>query len=642
MNPADDGKNKQTPLERCIAGVCLDLIANARIRRKKFMRTGHEIMQSGYSREVTAAFANLSRTSWFKATMPKTAIAFRVIIPSLTGPVPNRMLRPVEGSTPEMVARTAARSAYLNYTPGHTNYIKNRRLSSQEMLGYGMGIMWTGKDERTGLITTSFDTVRRLYLDPAASTLDDVHVVMRERLLPRFDIVQAHPKQLKLIMDLPTASKLWLDEESNYAWEGKDKAKNECVRIFELYFDRGIQHFPGGRKIIQEYGKNAGQPMSDEQAKIAEFKADEKPLKYTISEDGKLIDVQEWEIPFHAMPLSPWPFTPLYSYQSTDSPYPISMLEPGLPYQEIMNHMVTQMMDKMRFCMKTLIAVKKQGRTGLSPENMRRTLKGGNIEMMEVDFPADATGKGSLKDNIEQWDWPMDWLNPWMAAYNNFDAQFEQATGLNQFLITGQGSTQDRSAAASTIRDRNTRVNIEDMRDQNADFETIIAKKEAFAAAYLNDKDEVKKVIPLQAANWGELGTEEEKDPMYWVNFANQHGLTDPAQVAQFAAQKVGQIFTIDEIVYGTEFSIEAGSTRRKDIDQQLELFKEYKNTIAPVQMQSMDFDERAIAYDTLAADAKLQGLDQSLVASYQAMAAKFREIAKLPPPPMAPPAKTA
>ena len=36
-----------------------------------------------------------------------------------------------------------------------------------------------GKDARTGLITTTYDTVRRLYLDPAAATLDDVDAVYR-------------------------------------------------------------------------------------------------------------------------------------------------------------------------------------------------------------------------------------------------------------------------------------------------------------------------------------------------------------------------------------------------------------------------------------------------------------------------------
>lgn len=640
MGTSGAAGNEQTPLERCIATVCLDLIANARTRREKFMRVGQAVMRSGYSRDVGNQYAQLTQAGVFKANMPKTAIAFRVIIPSLTGPVPNRLLSPTDLSNPAAVARTEARSAYLNYTPTHTSYVKNRRLCTQEMIGYGMGVMWTGKDPRTGLVTSTYDTVRRLYLDPEAATMDDVHVVARERLLPRYDVVRMHPKQTKLIMDLQTAAKRWLDQYSVYPWEGdnRDRAKGECVRIYELYFDRGIQHFPGGRKILQEYSKVDGEPMSDEQAKLAEFKADDTPLKYTVSEEGKLIAVESWEIPFHALPTSPWPFTPLYAYSSTDSPYPISMLEPGLPYQEIMNHMVSGMMDKVRFCMKTLFVSRNQGQAGLSAESKRRVFQGSGIEFLDLPAAKNVDGKQSIKDYIEQWDWPMEWINPWLAAYNSFDSGFEQATGLSQFLITGQGNTQDRSAAASQIRDRNTRVNIEDLRDQNADFESTLSRKEAFASAYLLSAEDVKKVIPAQAQNWGFLGAAESMDPMYWAQQAMSAGMTDPAEVAAYVQQQMAQVFTMDEIVYGTAFTIEAGSMRRNDLDKQLDLMKEAKNTIVPLQIQSMDFDEKAVAYETLAVDAKMQGLDKRLIGAYEAMAAKFRQLALMPPsPPTAP-----
>ncbi len=118
----------------------------------------------------------------------------------------------------------------------------------------------------------------------------------------------------------------------------------------------------------------------------------------------------------------------------------------------------------------------------------------------------------------------------------------------------------------------------------------------------------------------------------------DQIAAVDPAmaqQIAQQAMDMAAQTYTLEELIYQTDYTIEASSSRRKDTGQQIESLNVDANSIWPLQLQSGDPRQMALAYDGMAMRAKLQGQEPALVTSYQKMAQDLRIQATLPPPPM-------
>jgi hypothetical protein len=351
------------------------------------------------------------------------------------------------------------------------------------------------------------------------------------------------------------------------------------------------------------------------------------PIKYLIDDNGNYLYECPWPIPFNAMVRDPWPCTFLDLISNPQSIYPVSMLESAIGIQRAINHLVTLSMGKMRHCMKVLFAVKKQNRSGLSKEDVRRALAGSDIEKIEVEFNGQM---GKIGDFLETFNWDMNWVAAVQGFLGLLESLYERQTGMYTWLHTGQGQTQDRSAQATISRERNSMARIEAMRDQTRDFDAIVASKECFAACYLLKPDDLSKVLPAQLLpQWGTLVSAEGKNPQYWLQQGQQQGVQDPNQLMQFVQEKLAGAYTMDEIVYQSLFEIEAASARRKDIDQQIEMMKEKLNTIVPVQLQSPDFSERAIAYRTLALDAKLEGLPKEQEQFYQQQADMYMQLSQ-------------
>ncbi len=632
----------QSPVEVKIGQMCIRLIGAAKKARSRFMLSGREIMRYGYSPDYKFEYQTINPNAWMKMKVAKTAEAMQIIVPRLSpGQVVNRLLT-ASVQDPGVMARTEARSAYLNYTPKHTRHVRNRRRCTEEAVGYGRGVMWTGRDPKTGLICSTWDSVRNLYIDPDAKMLEDVHAIHRMRLVPKYELIAENPDAAEIIMDLPPAAKRSSDADSSHEWENVDNS-TDCVRVFECYFEKGIHNYQGGIEIIKAMATAGGQALTDKQAKMQAYTADDTPMMYLVSEDGKLLNKTEWAVPFHLLPSNPWPCTFLDLYDNPDSIWPVSMLEPGLGFQRAMNHLATLMMGKARYTLKTVLAIKKQNKNSISKGDIQKVLKGADIEAIEVEFNGD---NQKLSDYIEQFDWNMEWVGSTITLLDVFGKMFERATGMYDFLSSGEGSTQDRSAAATQVRDRNTMVRIEDMRDTNKEFDTVLSQKEAFAASYLLKTEDVITVIPTLGQNWGFLARPEAKSMDYWITQGQQQGMMDPNQQVAYAQQMMAQAYTLDEIIWQTDFDIEAGSTRRKDIDQQLELIGVQKNTVMPLQLGSMDPNEKAMAYDLLAVEGKLSGLPEELIDGYKAMAQNLRMQAQMMqqmqaagmPPPGAPP----
>lgn len=633
-------------VRRAYGGMIKKLWQQSEEAFKKWKDTGDELYRYGYDRDF--GFQTVNPRASYYAKIAKTAEAMQQL-GSRLAPLADltRLLSP-RTTDPNLLARTQARSAYLNYTPTQTRFVQQRRQAVNDALCWGGGCLWTGLDARTGLTTSIWDPRTRTLIDAGAKMYEDVRCIFRTRIRPRSEVIREFPEAGDILM------KIQPYDGGNEKDEMRDSsgADKERIAYRECWFNQGIDQYHGGSEAYASaVGANAAQSEKEKLRLIVESK--NEPVLCLVTEDGQLFWTGPWPIPFYKLPRDGWPVTFYDLYTGTVPTHPHSPLEPGLGIQRCINDTVTQMMARAKICMQPGFAVRKQNGKGPGVQAKERMFNANiAIKLFEVDFgavPGGSTEK--ISSYFEQVDWGMEWLPQVTNFLGYLESMYERLTPLSQFLATGTGNAQDRSAQATRVRDRNQMTRIEDMGDCITDADNTVSRKECFASGYLLKSEDVAVCVPEAAANWGRLGTAEMKNPeavalqLTQGMPLEQVAAMNPeiaAQIQEQAMQIAGQTYTLDEIIYQTDFSIEASSSRRRDIDQQLEIMSEKMNTIVPVQMQSPDFDEKAIAYKTMAIDAKLQGLDKQLVASYERLAAKYEAMALTPPPmPMPTPGAT-
>jgi hypothetical protein len=94
----------------------------------------------------------------------------------------------------------------------------------------------------------------------------------------------------------------------------------------------------------------------------------------------------------------------------------------------------------------------------------------------------------------------------------------------------------------------------------------------------------------------------------------------DPEVMAQ-AQALAAEAYTEEELIFQTDFEIEASSSRRRDIDQQLEALSADANANWPILMQQPNPLYHAQVFKGMALQAKLLGLPKDYVAGLEQLA---------------------
>lgn len=590
----------ETPRQREIAGQILARNLKAAKRsRTRFMETGRELMRYGYSPNFDFDYQALPTDASLRAKVAKTSEAIQLMVPFLMPPQPYRMVKPKRFATEAAKLRWQVTEEYLNYTPTKTNLVAANRQIGTEAVVYGRGVAWVGKHPRKGVICSQFDSVRNLLVDPNAHDLDEASWVARRRERPKWEAMAEYPEAAAAFKKLQPSAKRESDRDSKFEWEKQD-ASTDCIVYWEVYCRTGLHHYRGGVELLKDAARAKEAPTDEEST---EAEADDTPMKYLVTEDGRLLHVCDWEIPWHVT--HEWPCAVLDFYENPDSPWPVSPLEAGLGYQRYMNLIVTMLMGKYRFTSRTVIALAKQNRNGIDDEDKNRVLVGEAIEAIEIEVNGETR---KLSDFIQQFDYSNEYIAQGLNFLSAIEERFDKATGLYDILYSGQTETQIRTAQDASIKDRNSRSRIEDMRDRVAHFEAELARKESFAAHFLEPRERIAELLgPEAGANWGALVRPEVlENPRVFVEEYLAQGM-DPME----ALNILQSAKTLDQIANEADFEIEVSSIRRHDIDQQIDALKELFNQVGSKQIGSPDPAERAMAYSSLSRYYRLLGLEE-------------------------------
>lgn len=608
---------QQPDVARVVGQICKRLIDSGRDARKPFLSRGREIMRYGYAPDHNFEYQKLNPNAFFRAKVSLTAEAFAVIGPYLFPQVPTRVLEPRKDVDENALRRMEIVSGLVNYTPKETGLRDDCRRAIVEALGYGRGVMWIGRDEKTGLVYSMYDSVRNLITDPNARVKRERKWVARRRCRPRFEVIAEIPQARAAIDKIKPSEQRPSDVDGRYDWEAKDTS-TDCITYWELYALTGIHNFKGGAELVKLLSPGA---VTTEQAKQASVEIDNAPLKYCVTEDGTLLYASEWEVPYHET--NDFPCEELDLLDNPDSDWPVSPLDAGIGYQRAINWLVTMMMGKYRFTARTFGALSRA--SGMSQKDKDKVLIGGDIEMLEITTNGSETK--TLKDYISEFQFSQDYLVHGMSFLEMLEDKFQKATGLYEILYAGDTSRQMRSAQEAQLKERTSKTRIDDNKDRVAEWQSRLARKEALAWRFLADRNDVGAILGEQAAaDWGFLVKPENMDVQQWIMENVQAGM--PMEMAiQQAQEQMAQAVDLDAWRKEIDYSIEVGSMRRRDIDTKIDALKEMMNQAVPTQLQSVDPGVQALAYFSMADYYDAVGVDRKLVDMYKAKAMQLQEL---------------
>lgn len=580
--------------------------------KARFNKEGKEIAQYGFCPDYGFQYQTLPKSSFFQAKVALTAQFIKVTGPYLFQNVPHRTVNARSWATPEQIQRSQLVGDYLNYSIGEYDFYDQQRRSIDDSMSWGRGVAWTSRSrDYPDLIETTYGSIRDLYVDGEMANLNKKRRVTRRCVEPRSEMIASWPDAVDKIRKLPKATARF-DQQMQLPGES-EQVLGDSVCYYETWTKSPLWNQEGG----QEY-ENA---LKAEGKDTAQF----QPTHYVFTETGELIYEGPWEVPYYMDNEFPCSLLDFYDYP--DSQWPAAPLSDALGYQKAINWVVTLMMGKYRFTSRTILALARQNEQGLEDIDQSKVLVGSDIEAVSLKVNGETKG---LKDFIMQFDWNNDWLNASIQFMGVMQKEFEKASGLYSILYSGETGTQIRTATDAQVKDRNSRSRIDDMRERVIRWQSKIARKEALAARFLLEPDAIERTLgPDAAQQWGFLVKPGMDTVQAWVQQLVQQGVP-PEEAIPMAQQKAQQAVDINKWSREIDYSIEADSIIRPDVNAQIDAFKEFGNQGFPSMISSPNPAIQALALEMQAGYFAKIGMDPRMVNSLKQAA---QTVLTTPPP---------
>ena len=607
----EDGESKPRYSKAAVLKKIIDRAKE--VKKARFGKIGEEITKYAYgSPDSENKFDyqawNTTQHS-FDAKVAKTHQAVRIFGPYLYQNNPKRRVMVRENAQPVWIARAEIIQTALNYFLKEYEAKSEFRSAIDDAITWGEGVVWHGLHrEKPWVVVSIHDSVENFLVDGDATTWTDVNWVARKRTMPRWKLKKLYPAKGKEIDQLPPSNRC---DSASYDNDGKTSV--DLVEYYEVYMKVGLHNYSDD---------GDGEDVED------------APVKYCFApsgDGGVVLHEGEWEIPYHLD--GDWPCTPLLFIQNPKSIWPISPLESGLGWQRALNWCATAIVAKHKWSSRQVIAFLTANGVGLNEEQKAQIESGSDpvsvIEMALTNTSEDADIRKYVQQ-IKLADKLDDDFN--MLSY--LGSEYEKATGLHEFLFSGEGSRQARSSAEAQIRDRNSRGRVDDMMACVESWATKVARKEAMAARFLLDDMDVRRVVGAEPARaWGTILTPEQMDPMFWTAKYMQEG--HPPDVAMAMAQDIlADALTMEDWAAEIEYDIEAGDTRRQSPEQELELLQESMNQTVPTLMQLPNPMIQANALDIVTMYMRKAGAGVEMIDRLKDSAQQLRQMGMMPPPP--------
>lgn len=426
-----------------------------------------------------------------QVTVNKTSQYVRVVGPSLYNKNPTRTVTP-KRTTSRSRYLSEVLSDYLNYTPDETNLRREGRLTTDESLICGMGVYGHEIDPMSGLVKSRYESCDNIEIDPDCERVEDAMWIARRRRRAIWEIEEEYGERAEGIRPA-TPDKYYPDDEQKglpevdeYATRSRSLEKitgesNHMVTVWEIWSRMGV----GFRSKVaheMEDEHRDGEP----DAEGAQGYSDDERFKYMVIvfKHDRPLHIGPWPVPFHLD--GEWPFTFQSFLHFPRDPWPIAPLKPALGIQKALDFVASFLLDKTKNHARNIVACDED----IYDELYEVLSEGADLPV--VRFKRTPDGRG-LKERID-WIQPPPLTGDLREVARMLEKLFEEQTGLTEILM-GLSERAFRSAEEARMKDRNSRLTIEDMADEVEYTLTRCARKEALMLLYMVDAEDILKVV---------------------------------------------------------------------------------------------------------------------------------------------------
>lgn len=453
-------------------------------------------------------------------------------------------------------AKAKLMEVYLNYTPNELDLKQEARDAIDEALIKGMGLLWTETYRpypgAPTMVGSFYDTVDNLVIDPDAESIKHARWIARKCKHPVWQVADEYGIDEELlrkhanILSLDKASEQQVERDMGEP-EDEESRSNDEVCYWKVYSRMGMGDRLGGipkdqRRLLDDFGDNVYLVICEGMDYPLNLPEE---LLIAAGEDEEAFDEAferiQWPIPYWIE--NEWPFEELIFHFIPNEPYPMSHIRPGLPELKFANWTMSFMADHARHTSRLLIGTL----ASLEDEESRKITDGGPIEAIKFS----ASEAKNLNEVMSYMTPPKGTTTDLWNINEKIEEVFEKRTGLNEAMYASPGGS--RSATESQMKHEAMNIRPDDMANRVEDWMSRVARKEALAAQWLLEVEDVLPVLgPVGARMWEQL-----------IMGA------DPGSMAlEF------------------DYRIEAGSARKPNKAQKIENMQMALQTVLPILMQ--------------------------------------------------------
>lgn len=436
------------------------------------------------------------------------------------------------GNTGVQRVRAKLLEAYLNYTPNELGLLDHARMSIDEAIIKGMGVLWTEVEtmpDGTKVVGSFHDSVDNLVVDPDADTFEKCWWVAHRCTEPVWKVEKDYglePGSLRGNLESWNSAHESDPDRSKQYWR-QQGCTSDLVTYWKVYSRMGMGSRMSGvggsptsrgvmesmNQVLERYGDHCFLALVEN----LPYPLNLPPAVLQSAGDDEVARRVAWPIPFWADKC--WPFTEVSFHRAPRQSWPISHLKPAMGELKFINWAYSFLASKIRTTCRDFVAILKS-----SNEEIKSALQHGpDLTIIELD---EMNSKISEAVQFLQHP-PMN--KDIFSIIEAVMEQFERRVGLTD-LAFGESARQFRSASEAEIKQGNLRIRPDDMASRVEEAMSEVAKKEAIAARFAIGPRDVLPVLGAQAA-------------FYWGRYV---------QAGSFA-----------EIVHQLDYRIEAGSTRK-------------------------------------------------------------------------------
>lgn len=412
-------------------------------------------------------------------------------------------------------------SGYLNFTPVELDLKRQARKAVREALIKGMGTLWTelvtldtsgdSQAPPVRMVGSFYDTVDNLLIDPDYDNMDDMqwcarkcvhslHEVSKEYGIPEEEL-RKHTEDRQSELKLPKEPAT-IKTGGHRRVEGEKT--NELVTYYKIWSKCGMgDRFKHAPKEMRGLFDATGQYVYLVVCEGVPYPLNlppqvmEEPVNEQTGIPDSILARVTWPIPFYADP-NGWPFTPIAWHWKPGYAWPISHIRPAIGELRLINWALSYAATRLATSCETVVAVQKAADATIK-EQLLNPSEGG-FKLIEL---SELLGR-RIEDVISVFQFPQISKDLW-DIISALMEQFAKRTGLSE-LVYGYTRSMMRSASEAQIKQENVSIRPDNMSNELEDSMSLLARREALAARWLLEEQDVASVLgPLGAIAWGKM-----------------------------------------------------------------------------------------------------------------------------------------